>query len=502
MNYKFLLVIFIINLSSVFGQNLNGKKIYINPGHGGHDSDDRYIEATGFWESEGNLTKGLYLRQILNAANAVTAISRTTNYTADDKPLSTIVAEANTFGADYFHSIHSNAYNGQSNYTLTLFHGYDAAPTYPEAKVFGQYIVDEIYKANKVTAKYNRGDFDFYGNTSGLGVLRGLNMPGVLSEGSFHDYIPESWRLMNLDYRENEANAIARGIYKYYGVSSPKGEIIGIVRDPAYTVPYYYISSLGDDKKPMTNFTVTVQPGNYVYYGDDNNNGYFIIDSLTPGTYKVYYQAEGYSTDSSTVVVTANSSVWANKNMYLDPAYPPKVLSYTPTETPDSIRVDNRIITITFSRKMDKTNTQNAFSTTPPSTGTFQWSDYDSKLTYTVDSFLVSATQYIVKIDTTATSYWGAKLDSIYTFTFTTKSKQGFMITSHYPQEGQDDFPLRGQIRLNFNYPVNSSTLSGAVKLYNSSRVSVSVKNVEIFEKDGKGYIYFEPSNPLNRNEN
>ncbi|MCK7533161.1 MAG: hypothetical protein MZV63_20050 [Marinilabiliales bacterium] len=42
--------------------DLTGYRIFINPGHGGHDSDDRHMLATDFWESEGNLVKGLYLR--------------------------------------------------------------------------------------------------------------------------------------------------------------------------------------------------------------------------------------------------------------------------------------------------------------------------------------------------------------------------------------------------------------------------------------------------------
>ena len=61
----------------VFSQtDLSGIKIFVNPGHGGHDSDDRHILATDFWESEGNLEKGLYLRQLLQAMHATVYMSR------------------------------------------------------------------------------------------------------------------------------------------------------------------------------------------------------------------------------------------------------------------------------------------------------------------------------------------------------------------------------------------------------------------------------------------
>ena len=64
-----------------FSQDFSGIKICINPGHGGYDSNDRYIAETGFWESVGNLDKGLALRDILVGMNANIVMTRTTNTT-------------------------------------------------------------------------------------------------------------------------------------------------------------------------------------------------------------------------------------------------------------------------------------------------------------------------------------------------------------------------------------------------------------------------------------
>ncbi|MRR24199.1 hypothetical protein EG830_14605, partial [bacterium] len=102
---KFCIVAALLMLPAVqYGQRTDfaGLKIFINPGHGGHDSDDRHMTATDFWESEGNLTKGLFLRQLLEDRNAQVYMSRTTNYTSDDLPLSTIATMANTANADIF----------------------------------------------------------------------------------------------------------------------------------------------------------------------------------------------------------------------------------------------------------------------------------------------------------------------------------------------------------------------------------------------------------------
>ena len=108
--------------------------VYINPGHGGYDSDDRNMviypftqgDSAGSWESKSNLRKGLALREILQNKGYKTSISRVTNTTADDLALSTIVALCNQSGADVFYSIHSNATGTSSvaNFPMVFYRGY------------------------------------------------------------------------------------------------------------------------------------------------------------------------------------------------------------------------------------------------------------------------------------------------------------------------------------------------------------------------------------------
>ena len=120
--------------SAVSAQGIT--KIYINPGHGGWDSDDRYqplppygkvtsnLDTLAFWESSSNLDKGLILYSMLDSLNKIPGedgwefmISRTLNRTEDDRNLSEIVAESNAFQSNFMLSIHSNAGN-PSNYPL------------------------------------------------------------------------------------------------------------------------------------------------------------------------------------------------------------------------------------------------------------------------------------------------------------------------------------------------------------------------------------------------
>ena len=89
--------------------------VYINPGHGGHESDDRNVviypfvqgDTAGYWESNSNLKKGFALNNCLRAKGYTTSMSRVTNDAASDLALSTIVALCNSSGADIFYAIHS-----------------------------------------------------------------------------------------------------------------------------------------------------------------------------------------------------------------------------------------------------------------------------------------------------------------------------------------------------------------------------------------------------------
>ena len=121
--------------------------VYINPGHGGHSSDDRNVpiypyaqgDTMGFWESNSNMYKCFALREILWKKGYKVTVSRETNTEDDDLALSTIVRLCNNSGADVFYSIHSNA-TGQGegarvNFPMGFFRGHTDQPENPQRKV-------------------------------------------------------------------------------------------------------------------------------------------------------------------------------------------------------------------------------------------------------------------------------------------------------------------------------------------------------------------------------
>lgn len=499
-NIKLILVCLLVSFFNA--QQLSGIKICINPGHGGNDSNDRFIATTGFWESEGNLTKGLSLKDRLEALGATVIMTRVENKTSDDLPLSQIVAIANANNVDIFHSIHSNAHNSQVNYTLMLFQGFDSQPTFDGAKTMGSIMGSELLKANRTTSISNRGDFNFYGTGQAyLGVFKGLNMPGTLSEGSFHDYIPESWRLKNQDYLKHEALAMTRSFLKYYNKNEfTTGVIAGIVRDAVETVPFDYkpISTKNDQYKPLNNFKVTLNPGNIEYYGDNFNNGYFMFENLMPGEYTLIYEASEMARDSSKVTVIANQTVFADKFLNLQPILtPPTILSFSPND--NSIDVSNITkIIIEFDLRMNQEETQKAFKIEPSIDGSFSWENIGKKLIFTPKTSFIQGTSYSVKLSTEAKSFFNININEEKIIKFTTRNN--FELIEQYPKQGFENISSTVMMKYKFNKPVIFSSLSGNVKLIDKNENTISVK--VNYSQFANGIIEFEPVQALLNGEN
>jgi len=322
--------------SSLYAADFTGVKIYINPGHGGYNgANDRNLitinyelnDTLGFWESWSNLQKGLALRDLLQANNATVFMSRTQNRDEDDRVLSEIAEEANANNVDAFLSIHSNALgtNTGTNYLLLLYHGYDNAPTVtaslPMATACWPRLISNQLTVwtNYATSTNIRGDYSFYGNTSGLGVLRPLTVPGFLSEGSFHDYQPETHRLLNKDYRRLEANNFYRYFCDYFQKSLPStGIIAGFVKGKDETIVnarYSYKTGTQDRWLPLNGAKIKLMSnaGDSInnYQVDSMYNGIFAFYNLNPGTYKLRITAKDHTTKDTTVTVTAATTTYA-----------------------------------------------------------------------------------------------------------------------------------------------------------------------------------------------
>lgn len=491
--------------SAAFAQDFKGIKICINPGHGGHDPDnDRYIPATGFWESDGNIEKGLYVRDIMKSLGAEIIMTRVTNEDADDLPLSQIVSIANQNNVNHMHSIHSNAAGSTNyaNYTLILFQGFDSAPTYPLSKTMATAIGNEIYAAHRSAYLTIRGDFDFYGTGRAyLGVFKGLNMPGTLSEGSFHDYVPESFRLLNASYKKHEAWAITKGFIQFWGKSPlSNGIIAGVVRDPEAKVSYSSINAL-DAMKPVNNVKITLQPGNKIYNGDNKNNGFFMFDSVTPGKYKLYYEAAGYMNDSAEVTVEANKNSFADIYLQVYSPTVPRVTACNLSSLQDSVKAIDPI-KINFNIPMQSKAFEQSITISPKANLTFTWENNNRVVTIKPQVPFQGKTKYTLTLPAVVKSVSNINSDTVYTYSFTTKYRNRLNIVSCFPSDGQTKISPLPQIRILFDVPLLATSLTGNINMFGPNNEKLGLARTKVLVQNGRGLIYFEPATALQTNAN
>ena len=314
-------------------------RVFINPGHGGHDSDDRHMptwvigvqDTLHYYESNSNLTKGLALQEILENKGYETAISRKTNLTEDDLDLFEIVSLAANSGADIFFSIHSNATGTEKcvNFPLGLYRGWDGKPAVEGSLKLSDAVMKYAVKNELTVWTHNersRGDWSFYdwGYKVGLGVLRFNKLPGFLSECSFHDYLPERERLLNDNYCWLEAWNQSLGIDEYFGRKGKfkNGVIAGTVRWEDQLRHDEDRRLFGEDNKlPVNGAVLRLYNGrgllNRVYKLDNRDNGVFVFTNLPKDKYKIelHYGNDDLMYNSVNVKVKKNQTSYKNLKM-------------------------------------------------------------------------------------------------------------------------------------------------------------------------------------------
>jgi len=495
-------------LTASFSQtpDFTGIRIMINPGHGGHDSDDRG-QPNGFWESEGNLTKGLWLRDLLEARGAEVIMSRVLNRTEDDLPLSQIAAMANDNNVDLFLSIHSNAGNQTSNYPMTIFNGKSEDPANPQAKVWARILWEHLITNEATYWTYTDpkyiGDLTLNPSWSyGYGVLYPLTVPGIISEGSFHDYRPEQDRLLNLEYRKQEAWNMLYAMEEYFALSGnePHGNISGIIRDSLLIDEYYSIAGSPDKYIPLNGTEVELLETGEKYYVDTLNTGYYSFDSLAPGNYHLVFSAYNYFNDTLELAVTSNQFKHHNHWLEADKTMPPKIISYSPAEGTTISCFDP--LKITFTMNMDSATFAGAFNITPEIDGKFNWDKKYLNVLFQPDIPYDTSTVYTVFIDSTAEHQWGVRLDTTLEFSFRTDIRNRYNLRSSYPADSQDEISPYLQFRLVFDAPLENSSLINAVSIIPDGGVAIGTKGASVQSIGGEGHYYFSPAEELVYGEN
>ena len=460
-------------------------KIYINPGHGGYGGDDRgmylypifingqvneaggYTKEQTFWESQSNLDKGLRLDTMLRALGFQTKLSRITNTEDDDRSLSAIVAEADAWNSDFMLSIHSNAGN-PSNYILQLYSGitpgdnrtYSHMPVHSETSRKITTLMGDNQYMNEVSCwtrvPYIAGDKtfarDIMGWSNGYGVLRWLDVPGTISEGMMHDYLPETYRLVNIDYKRQESFYFAKTFYTWFcGKELPYGAIGGKIHD-------VYQKQLFPDYKPNKNTRDVFRPilnglvelwqdGQKLasYTTDTLYNGCYFFWDLKPGTYVVKAMPEGYYPQEDTLVVENDKISYANFGLQMKRETPPVVLDYSPkVEITDSVLVSTNL-TFSFNWDMNEEETAAALTITPAVEGTITFEDDAHTMRFKPASRFEPGTEYTVTLGTGAChpdATFDNHLQEPFTFKFRTQNRGAVRVIQTYPVDGSEGNPV------------------------------------------------------------
>ena len=185
-------------------------KIYIDQGHNPR-SFNTGAEGQGYFEQDITYRIGILLnRYFENDPNFVTRLSRPTPDTvlgtSNSTSLSARVRDANSWGADLFLSLHTNAsIDERANGSECLVYSF-------ESTVANAVAEDILEQMTLITGLRDRGIVE----RPGLYVLRRTQMPAVVVEMGFITNASDA------DLLANSPNLFALGIYRgvlqYYGL--------------------------------------------------------------------------------------------------------------------------------------------------------------------------------------------------------------------------------------------------------------------------------------------
>ncbi len=452
---------------------LAGWNIFLDPGH----SQKENMGIYNYSEAEKNLRVGLALREmLLNSTDIDTVyISRTNDQQV--VTLSQRTDYANSVGAAWFHSIHSDAGSPEYNSTLLLWgQYYNKAEKVPNGgKAMADIMVEILTRGMRTNTRGSIGDCTFYAYTGAcspswpgpyLHVNRMSNMPSELSEAGFHTNPRQNQLNMNAEWKKLEAKTFYWSILKFHDIPRPAERIVtGIITNNETSVP---INGARVTIGEKTYVTDSYQSLFYKYSNDPEllHNGFYYLDDLPPGPLQMIIEAEGYYGD--TLVVTPVDTFFTFKDVKLISKMPPYIISTTPANGATNVPAWNDII-FNFSRKMNRSTVEAVFQISPSATGKFIWENDDKKMSFCPDS-LRFLTPYTITISGKATDFYGHPFDGnkdgiggddfVMNFITGPPDMSAPKIVSAYPKQGANAIELLPLINITYDEVIDSNSIS------------------------------------------
>ncbi len=494
--YTIILILFISVLSNkVTAQvtGLSGWNIFIDPGH----SQTENMGIYNYSEAQKVLRVGLNLRQLLLDNTDIDTVYMSRTNDQQNVSLTQRTDMANSLGAAWYHSIHSNAGAPSANNTLLLwgqyYNGLEKIPN--GGKAMSDIMIVFLTAGYRIPTIGSWGDCSFYGTCSAsftgpyLSINRRSTMPSELSEAGFHTNPTQNQKNMSDRWKRLEAYTFYWTILQYHEIVRPfVGITTGIISDIESNIPVNGAIVTLDGQADTTDTYASLF---HLYSNDPNqlHNGFYFLENISPGTHNISVNAEGFDPYSGSV--TIQDTFFTFKDIQMVSNVPPYVTQISPEEN-DSLYPGVENIGIIFSRPMDRASVESNISITPSETVNFIWSNGDRQLAITTANFDFN-TNYQLTISGSALDKYNHPFDGDgngvggddFTINFKTKIEDMIapLIVDSYPPENETDVELNPIINISFNERINTSTLSGKVKL---------IRNIDQSEVSGgitKHYI-------------
>lgn len=198
-------------------QPLRGKRIMVDPGHGGSDPGAR--GPGGAKESMINLHTSLKLRDKLLALGAEVRMTRDTDRkvshpdATQSEELRARVAMANSWPAQVYVSVHSNSAGTPQAHGTETYHSRNASK---KSKEMAAAVHKEMVAA---TGFRDRGV-----KAANFHVIKNTHMPAILVETGFVSNAVEEKHLINPEMQDKMAQAITNGVEEVFGLNTKRGE--------------------------------------------------------------------------------------------------------------------------------------------------------------------------------------------------------------------------------------------------------------------------------------
>jgi hypothetical protein len=306
------------------------------------------------------LRVGLALREMLLRTTDIDTvyISRTNDQQVVS--LTQRTDHANSLGAAWFHSIHSDAGVSTANSTLLLWGQYqDGREKVPNGgKAMSAIIVNILSRGMRIPSRGSIGDCTFYGcNFPGpyLSVNRRSTMPSELSEVGFHTNPKQNQLNMNADWKKLEAKTLYWSLLQFHGIARPaEGICAGIVSDLESGIP---LNGARVKLNGQTSTTDSFASLFHQYTNDPNllHNGFYYFENIPQGTHQMIVETDHYKSDTLQVVVS--DTFFTFKDSKLLSQIPPRVVSTNPAPGDTNFVAWNPLV-IDFSRRMNRASVE------------------------------------------------------------------------------------------------------------------------------------------------